>query len=344
VPRAIIILVVFTGCAASTERTTWEQDAREGITTSAPRGATRRSAVTTSLNSATRPIALDEIAAQDGRQLTVDSTALELSLIRFTTKRRKLAQEIEPVARPNKERAPWPRPLESAFEKAIDELERGFDVPKGSLPRRVLIQARVTLEVELENSEARYGPATAELVQRMGKLFGTIALHMRASAPLDDERHARLADRELALGWPVSPVIVTSPFGYRRDPILGRENVRFHAGVDLGGESGDVVHASAPGRVSSAGWTGGHGRTVVVQHAGGYQTMYAHLRTIVVSIGVEVEAGAPLGLMGSSGRSTGPHLHFEVRRGGVPLDPLDVLGPTFAQSPAKSRESAAARD
>jgi murein DD-endopeptidase MepM/ murein hydrolase activator NlpD len=208
----------------------------------------------------------------------------------------------------------------------------------------VLIQARVTLEVEIENSESRYGAPPKELVDRVGRLFGAIALHMRASPPIRDERRQISPENAIPLIWPVAPVIVTSQFGYRRDPILGRESVRFHAGVDLGGESGDLVHAAGPGRVVSAGWTGGHGRTVVVQHPGGFQTMYAHLRQIVVGLGAEVESGSPIGLMGSSGRSTGPHLHFEVRRGGVPLDPLDVLGPTFAEKIPVQNVNSSARD
>jgi murein DD-endopeptidase MepM/ murein hydrolase activator NlpD len=77
--------------------------------------------------------------------------------------------------------------------------------------------------------------------------------------------------------------------------------------------------------VISAGWLGGHGRTVVIQHPGGYQTVYAHMRQIMIPMGAEVDPGSPLGFVGSSGRSTGPHLHFEVRQGGVPLDPLDLV-------------------
>src|SRR5262249_42472210 len=146
---------------------------------------------------------------------------------------------------------------------------------------------------------------------------------MRASAPSRDER-PRLA-QNLALAWPLAPVIVTSPFGYRRDPILGRTSVRFHAGVDLGGSPGDLVHAAGSGRVLSSGWLGGHGRAIIIQHPGGYQTVYAHLRQILIPMGSEVDAGSPIGFVGNSGRSTGPHLHFEVRHGGVPLDPLDVI-------------------
>jgi murein DD-endopeptidase MepM/ murein hydrolase activator NlpD len=134
----------------------------------------------------------------------------------------------------------------------------------------------------------------------------------------------------IRLDWPLAPLIVTSPFGYRRDPILGHEEIRFHSGVDLGGSNGDVVFAAAEGKVTYSGWLGGHGRTVVVQHAGGYVTMYAHLRRVTVSLGQHVKPGDGIGRLGSSGRSTGPHLHFEVRYGGTPIDPLDVVGSVLA--------------
>lgn len=311
------MLLFASGCATAREQTTWEDDAREGVKSSVPRAPHRPVVAGPKL-----PVVLYERPAREDRP-PVDSAAIELSILRFTSKRRAVAKEVPPS------NDGWPRPLQASFFSILDELELALRAPKGSLPRRVLIQARVTMEVEVENSEQRFGTPPKELNDRVGKLFGAIALHMRAAAPPDDRR-PKMLEGSLALIWPVSPVIVTSGFGYRRDPILGRENVRFHAGVDLGGESGDVVNASAPGRVVGAGWLGGHGRAVVVQHAGGYQTMYAHLRSILVELGAEVEAGTPVGLMGTSGRSTGTHLHFEVSRGGVPLDPLEVLGPTFA--------------
>lgn len=249
---------------------------------------------------------------------------LELELIRFTSKRRALAHAPRPMHGAGQSPAGWPPAMEAAFAAILGELEVGLQRPPGSLPRRLLIQARVTLEVELEMTAAKLGaPPPAALADRVGRLFGAIAGHMRAAPPLE-ERRPRLAGA-IRMSWPTTPVIVTSPFGYRRDPILGRSEVRFHAGLDLGGSHGDLVHAAAPGRITRAGWLGGHGRTVVIQHAGGYQTIYAHLGRIFASLGEEVDAGAPVGAMGSSGRSTGPHLHFEVHHGGAPIDPLDLV-------------------
>jgi murein DD-endopeptidase MepM/ murein hydrolase activator NlpD len=113
---------------------------------------------------------------------------------------------------------------------------------------------------------------------------------------------------------------VTSPFGWRRDPLTGLST--FHKGVDLKAAYGQEVQAAAAGRVVFSGSQGSYGTTVMVEHSNGTQTRYAHLSVALVAPGATVEAGQPVGRAGSSGRSTGPHLHFEVLdRQGRPVDP-----------------------
>ena len=113
---------------------------------------------------------------------------------------------------------------------------------------------------------------------------------------------------------------VTSAYGWRRDPING--TAAFHRGVDIRAAYGDDVSAAAAGRVVSAGEAGGYGTTVVLEHDNGTRTRYAHLSSALVREGEHVQAGQLIGRAGSSGRATGPHLHFEVLdRNGVPLDP-----------------------
>lgn len=311
--RGLILALIVGGTACATERagTTWSDDHLEGIGSSAREPGTPRGEAAGRMEVVT----IGPASSEAGRP----SQELELAIIRFTSKRRRLMAEDASGGG----RGRWPRPLEVAWADILGELESGLGSSPGSVPRRVLIQARVTMEVELETTRARYGTAPQAFVDRIGRLFARIAVHMRARPPDEDDRPRFVSD--LSLIWPVSPIIVTSPFGYRRDPILGRENIRFHSGIDLGGASGDIVHAAGGGRVLSAGWLGGSGRAVVIQHAGGYETIYAHLRKILVEQGVEVDAGTPIGFVGSSGRSTGPHLHFEVRRGGLPIDPLEVV-------------------
>ncbi len=105
----------------------------------------------------------------------------------------------------------------------------------------------------------------------------------------------------------------------RSHPILGGQ--RFHAGVDLAAPQGSAVLATSPGVVSRAAWQGGYGLTIAVEHSGGIQTRYAHLSRIAVVPGQSVRAGDVIGYVGSTGRSTGPHLHYEVRRNGQVLRP-----------------------
>ena len=116
---------------------------------------------------------------------------------------------------------------------------------------------------------------------------------------------------------------VTSPFGYRADPFLGR--LALHPGVDLAEAYGAEIHAAASGRVVHAGPAGGYGNMVEIDHGNGLATRYAHMSDVFVEEGQQVNTGAVLGKLGSTGRSTGPHLHYEVRVDGEPVDPERYL-------------------
>lgn len=115
---------------------------------------------------------------------------------------------------------------------------------------------------------------------------------------------------------------VTSYFGYRYHPIL--HFTRFHAGIDIGAGWGSPIVAAADGQVAAAGWAGGYGREVQIAHGGGVVSLYGHMSEIVASPGSFVRAGQVIGYVGSSGLSTGPHVHFEVRLNGTPVNPLSV--------------------
>jgi murein DD-endopeptidase MepM/ murein hydrolase activator NlpD len=116
---------------------------------------------------------------------------------------------------------------------------------------------------------------------------------------------------------------VTSGFGYRADPFLGR--LALHPGVDLAEAYGAEIHAAASGRVVHAGPAGGYGIMVEIDHGNGLATRYAHMSEMLVEEGEAVDKGAALGKLGSTGRSTGPHLHYEVRVDGEPVDPERYL-------------------
>jgi murein DD-endopeptidase MepM/ murein hydrolase activator NlpD len=125
-----------------------------------------------------------------------------------------------------------------------------------------------------------------------------------------------------SFGWPVSGPI-TSPFGMRTDP-LGR-GFRMHTGIDIGAPMGSTVTASAGGRIIYAGWEGGYGNTIIIDHGGATSTLYAHLSQIFISQGQDVQRGQAIGAVGCTGNCTGPHLHFEIRLNGVPTDPTARL-------------------
>jgi murein DD-endopeptidase MepM/ murein hydrolase activator NlpD len=120
------------------------------------------------------------------------------------------------------------------------------------------------------------------------------------------------------------PVVgrITSGFGARRHPILGY--TRMHGGVDFGAPSGAPIYAVGDATVAFAGWHGGHGNFVKLEHGGGYGTGYGHMSRIAVSVGTRVRAGQVIGYVGSTGLSTGPHLHYELYKAGVRVNPLSV--------------------
>ena len=115
---------------------------------------------------------------------------------------------------------------------------------------------------------------------------------------------------------------LTAGFGLRRHPILNRH--RLHSGIDWSAPLGTPVSAAGKGRVLSADYAGAYGNRVVIDHGNGWQTLYGQLARISVRAGDCVDANAEIGAVGSTGLSAEPHLHFEVRRGGVPIDPMLV--------------------
>ncbi|MHB8731941.1 MAG: LysM peptidoglycan-binding domain-containing M23 family metallopeptidase [bacterium] len=153
----------------------------------------------------------------------------------------------------------------------------------------------------------------------------------RAAAPVRSSVPSRAAAapappfgsaRRLALLWP-SRGIVTSRFGWRIHPIFGSRE--FHTGVDIATRYGSPVVAARAGVVRFVGWKSGYGRIIVIAHGGGIETAYSHLSAALVNPGQRVAQGQMIGRIGSSGWSTGPHLFFEVRRNGVPMDPARYL-------------------
>jgi murein DD-endopeptidase MepM/ murein hydrolase activator NlpD len=140
---------------------------------------------------------------------------------------------------------------------------------------------------------------------------------------LDTLDQLKTEARRLPLANPAPGHSVTSPFGVRTDPILG--TAALHSGMDFRAPIGMAAKVTAAGVVTKAGWNGGYGRMVEVDHGNGFATRYGHLSEIDVAVGQKLAAGDTVGKTGSSGRSTGPHLHYEVRHNGEAIDPLRFL-------------------
>jgi murein DD-endopeptidase MepM/ murein hydrolase activator NlpD len=152
-------------------------------------------------------------------------------------------------------------------------------------------------------------------------VFDTLSSDVRATLAVTESLTRSLSLVPLRRPFPHAEV--TSSFGSRSDPFLG--SAAMHAGIDFREETGAPIRATAAGRVDQAGWTGGYGNMVEIDHGGGLATRYGHMSEILVSRGDLVEVGQILGRVGSTGRSTGPHLHYETRVRGEAVDPQRFL-------------------
>jgi murein DD-endopeptidase MepM/ murein hydrolase activator NlpD len=123
--------------------------------------------------------------------------------------------------------------------------------------------------------------------------------------------------------WPTTSNLITSYFGYRVHPIYG--TTRFHSGIDIGAPYGAPIYAAESGRVILASYYDGYGNCIIIDHGDGVSTLYAHCSSIIVKVGQYVSKGQIIGYVGSTGNSTGPHLHFEVRINGNPVNPFNYL-------------------
>jgi murein DD-endopeptidase MepM/ murein hydrolase activator NlpD len=195
----------------------------------------------------------------------------------------------------------------SAARDAAIVAETGLDPAKLSLPRAEGAVGGPYIPAEVDPNAPTLDPALMRVArdvataERLKALMSFVPLRM----PLSGDPS------------------LTSTFGYRVDPFLGR--LALHPGVDLAEAYGAEIRAAAAGRVAHAGPAGGYGIMVEIDHGNGLATRYAHMSEALVEEGQEVDKGAVLGRLGSTGRSTGPHLHYEVRVDGEPVDPERYL-------------------
>lgn len=168
-------------------------------------------------------------------------------------------------------------------------------------------------------SEARLAPTMSETLATFNTLRSFSTSHFDSTFFAKD---AEAVTSMLSGSWPVDGHI-TCPYGARIDPFSGEG--AYHTGMDLAAPAGTLVSAAADGTVEHASWMNGYGNLVIIDHGNGYETYYAHLSRTDVMEGQSIRKGERVGAVGSSGRSTGPHLHYEVRVGGVPVNPYRFL-------------------
>ena len=164
--------------------------------------------------------------------------------------------------------------------------------------------------------DGHFGASTGKALRKFQRWAGLQADGVAGSAVVAALRAAP----------PSCPISLASPAATAYSDVFGPRGNRFHTGIDYPGQTGTPVYAAASGRVTFAGFSvGGWGRLVTISHGGGTRTMYAHLSRVGVRVGQYVQSGRRIGGMGSSGHSTGPHLHFEVRVRGAAVDPMTGL-------------------
>lgn len=208
---------------------------------------------------------------------------------------------------------------------------------KGIIPENISQQNRNNAaQAYVQAIEAKLQKINNYLRKRGLKGFSTKAVGGNGNAEaaklsadetysLYDEYLSRLVNAVALtpMGYPRESSL-TSLFGYRSDP-FNSARAEFHPGIDFKGNRGDEARCTANGKVIFAGWYGGYGNCVRIEHANSYETLYGHLSHINVTVGQQVTVGQKVGEVGSTGHSTGTHLHYEVRKNGKPVNPVGFL-------------------
>ena len=219
--------------------------------------------------------------------------------------------------------------LEARNDKIFSQLEEAITVSVEPL-EKMFRDAKLSPEDLLDAVRSGYngqgGPLTPINLSTRGNA-GPSVEELRANAilkGLDEINLYRLAAFKAPFAMPVQDAFRwTSGFGYRNDPKGGGN--RMHEGTDLAGAYGTSIYATADGVVTEAGWSNGYGRLVKIQHAFGLETRYGHLSQVRVEVGQKVSRGDRIGDMGNSGRSTGTHLHYEIRISGSAINPMTFI-------------------
>jgi murein DD-endopeptidase MepM/ murein hydrolase activator NlpD len=240
---------------------------------------------------------------------------IDAVLVRFTAEARARRARLAPASR-------FPDEAGAAWLALAAELDRYLARPLPQTPLLELVRVRVTVEAEWDYDLRRWGTPRADVAAAIGGRTARFARRVDTARALGFALFRRAPPARLR--WPVEQAGLSSLYGMRVHPVDGHR--KMHHGIDLAASSGRLVASAASGWVVRTGWAGGYGLLVEVRHPGDLTTRYSHLSAILCHPGDPVDAGQPLGLVGKTGVATGPHLHFEVWRGGEPSDPLPWLG------------------
>lgn len=291
-------------------------------------------------------VATAEVTAAESEQLILENQLAETAVSGFVTSAEGATAllQVDDVTRALRQEALLDE-VNADTEEVLELLlivQEDRDIAKARADNALTESTRIEAELavvlgDLEGQQAIQAGLKAEMETRVRKWQAELAEAQAEEAELTEfirREEAKAAAPPPApvpsagnpsshgFQWPLSAPI-TSGYGYRVHPIHGTR--RLHKGIDLAASSGSAIAASKGGTVISAGWLGGYGNAVVISHGNGLTTLYGHQSKIAVTVGQSVGRGEVIGYVGSTGQSTGPHLHFEIRSNGAPVNPRPYL-------------------
>lgn len=229
-------------------------------------------------------------------------------------------QDLKLIAGRVKEVESKLRQLEQRDNDVYRTIFEATPIPDSARQKQLEMENEIRLVSSMDDTELAYS-----IFNTLNQVSARIAMQEKSYKEIE----GMLRNKEkLLAGTPaIQPVAnrdlkrVASGFGSRIDPVY--KTIKFHAGLDFAAPQGTPIYATADGRVTTAGNTGnGYGNHVEINHGFGYETLYGHMVRVKVRVGQMVKRGEVIGWVGSTGKSTGPHLHYEVHKGGRPLDPI----------------------
>ena len=285
-----------------------------------------------SFNTSNRQIEkLEIIDSTNVNSIDKSSVLILMDLVdRLTEDKASYLKELKALAISNKKLHRDLELIDDQNEQIFSQLEDALTVSVGplknmlkslGLPEENIIQQ---LRKDYSGKGGVFDPTTLQNTSDVSNLYKSSVFAEELLEQIEELNLYRIAAEKLPIYNPIQASNrFTSGFGYRKDPVNKKKAM--HNGADFAAPKGTLIYATGDGVVTHAGWKGGYGLLVTIKHAFGFQTRYAHNSRIYVKVGNRVSRGDKISGMGSTGRSTGTHLHYEVRRNNKPLNPLTYI-------------------